>query len=48
MVGPDDYLRLHKTIYGICDSGDYWGATLTEHVREELQMDPLAVSLAIR
>ena len=48
MVGLDDYLRLKKPLYGICDSGDYWGATLTEHIREYLQMEPLTGSLAVR
>ena len=41
MVGLDDYFRLKKPLYGICDSGDCWGATLTEHIHEYLQMEPL-------
>lgn len=41
--GFDDemILKLNKPLYGMCDSGDYWGATLTDHVRNNLEMLPL-------
>ena len=40
-MGPNDVLQLNKPLYGMCDSGDYWGATLTDHIRNELSMKPL-------
>lgn len=33
--------RSRKPLYGMCDSGGYWGATISEHIRENLQMKPL-------
>ncbi len=40
-VRPDQVLQPVKPLYVMCDSGDYWGATLTEHVRNHMQMMPL-------
>ena len=35
-VDAGSLLQLNKPLYGMCDSGDYWGATFTEHVRNDL------------
>ena len=37
----NEYLRLEKPLYGMCDSEDYWGATLTDYVRNHIKMVPL-------
>ena len=37
-VGPHELLRLNKPLYGMCNSGDYWGATLAHHVRNYLRI----------
>ena len=38
MVAPNDYLRLSKPLYGMCDSGYYWEVTFTEYVRKKMKM----------
>ena len=40
-IGPAKLLHLSKPLYGMCDSGDYWGATLTKHVRDIAKKSPL-------
>jgi hypothetical protein len=31
-------LKLLRPLYGLADSGDYWGSTLLDHLKEELGM----------
>ncbi len=40
-VREDDLLHLVKPLYGICDAGDYWGATFRSHITKNLKMTPL-------
>lgn len=34
----NELLLLLKTLYGLADAGDYWHATFSEHLTEDLQM----------
>lgn len=36
-----EVLRILKPLYGLCDAGDYWSATMTSHVEDDLSMSPL-------
>lgn len=36
-----EILLLLRPLYGMCDAGDYWHATLTGHVEKDLLMAPL-------
>eukprot|EP00171_Calliarthron_tuberculosum_P000912 IDg912t1 len=47
VMAPDEVMELLEPLYGICDAGDYWGATLAEHVRNELKMTPLIGDLVV-
>jgi hypothetical protein len=38
MLAPNDLLQLILPLYGIAESGDYWGETLTEHHINDLKM----------
>lgn len=40
-VADDEVLRILKPLYGLCDAGDYWSATMTSHVEGDLSMSPL-------
>ncbi len=40
-IFPDEILRLEKPLYGICDAGDYWGETFSNHVQNTLKMESL-------
>eukprot|EP00170_Pyropia_yezoensis_P002201 contig_9242_g2205 len=40
-VADDKVLRALKPLYGLCDAGDYWNATITAHVKDDLCMSPL-------
>jgi hypothetical protein len=33
-------LELHKPLYGLADSGDYWHNTMSRHLKEDLKMKP--------
>lgn len=37
-IGPDKLLKLFRPLYGLADSGDYWGATFTDHLTREIGM----------
>lgn len=39
-LGPDKLLKLLRPLYGLADSGDYWGATFSRHITEQLGMTP--------
>lgn len=39
-IGEDEVLQLVRPLYGICDAGDYWAATFTAHVENDLGMAP--------
>lgn len=36
---PEQYLNLLKPLYGLSDAGDYWGKTLTEHLKNGLRLE---------
>lgn len=38
MLAPDELLQLILPLYGITESGDYWGETLTDHHINDLKM----------
>ena len=40
-LNPDQCLQLLKPLYGLCESGDLWHATLDRHHRKDLGMKPL-------
>ena len=35
---PNEILKLLRPLYGLADSGDYWGATFSKHITEDLGM----------
>lgn len=35
----DQILKLLRPLYGLSDSGDYWGATFSKHLKEDLGME---------
>ena len=43
----DHLLELQLPSNGFCEAGDYWNATATEHVKDELQMTSLTGNLAV-
>ncbi len=40
-------LKLLKPLYGLSDSGDYWNATMSRHLREDLLMKPSALDISL-
>eukprot|EP00168_Porphyra_purpurea_P009868 TRINITY_DN2422_c0_g1_i11.p2 TRINITY_DN2422_c0_g1~~TRINITY_DN2422_c0_g1_i11.p2 ORF type:complete len:307 (-),score=86.12 TRINITY_DN2422_c0_g1_i11:1032-1952(-) len=36
-----ELLLILRPLYGVCDAGDYWHATLSKHIEEDLSMTPL-------
>lgn len=38
-LGEDQILKLLRPLYGLSDSGDYWGATFSKHLKEDLGME---------
>ena len=37
-LAPDKMIKLLKALYCLADSGDYWGKTLSEHLRKDIGM----------
>jgi Reverse transcriptase (RNA-dependent DNA polymerase) len=37
-LNANQVLKLLRAFYGLADSGDYWGSTLLNHLKEELRM----------
>jgi len=42
-----ELLKLELPLYGVCDAGDYWDATFTDHVATDLGMVPLTSDPAL-
>lgn len=40
-IKEGECLHLLKPLYGICNSGDYWGITVASHIKDDLKMAPL-------
>jgi Reverse transcriptase (RNA-dependent DNA polymerase) len=40
-LSSDEFLKLMKPLYGLCDSSDRWHHTLRHHHVHDLQMEPL-------
>jgi Reverse transcriptase (RNA-dependent DNA polymerase) len=40
-LSPGELLQILRPLYGLCDSGDYWGATFDAHHRDDLGMASL-------
>ena len=38
-LGPDQLIKLVKPLYGLTESGDYWGRTLRNHLEKMLGME---------
>jgi len=43
----DELLRLDLPLYGVCDAGLYWDATLVTHIKDDLGMIPLTSDPAL-
>jgi hypothetical protein len=37
-LGSDAVLKLMKSLYGLCDSGDYWSKTLSDHLQNDFDI----------
>lgn len=46
-LADDEILRIELPLYGVCDAGDYWHATLTAYLEKDLQMTPLTSDPAL-
>lgn len=39
-IQGDEELQVLRPLYGICDAGDYWAATMSTHIKEDLGLVP--------
>lgn len=46
-LAEDEILRIELPLYGVCDAGDYWNATLTAYIEKDLKMAPLTSDPAL-
>lgn len=46
-LAPNQILKLLKPLYGLAESGEYWGKTISEHLRKELGMETLVGDEAV-
>jgi hypothetical protein len=47
MLGKNEFLQLLLPLYGLAESGDYWGETITDHHLLELQFVQSPIDLAL-
>jgi Reverse transcriptase (RNA-dependent DNA polymerase) len=47
VLGKNEFLQLLLPLYGLAESGDYWGETLTYHHVLELQFEQSPIDLAL-
>ena len=46
-LSKDQLLKLLKPLYGLADSGDYWGKTFSQHLTDDLGMKPCVCDPAL-
>ena len=46
-LAPNQLLKLLKPLYGLADSGDYWGQTFSQHLADDLGMIPTTIDPAL-
>lgn len=46
-MDADELLHIELPLYGVCDAGDYWNATINAHIEEDLKMTPLTSDPAL-
>lgn len=46
-LGPNEFLQLLLPLYGLCESGDYWSKTLTEHCIQQAQFQQSSTDLSL-
>jgi Reverse transcriptase (RNA-dependent DNA polymerase) len=47
VLGKNEFLLLLLQLYGLAESGDYWGETITDHHLLELQFEQSPINLAM-
>ena len=40
-------LKLLRPLYGLADSGNYWHATFSKHLTDDLNMEPVASDMSL-
>lgn len=46
-LAPNQLLNLLKPLYGLTDAGDYWDATITHHLKNDLEMRASALDIRL-